>query len=228
MGERMIVDVACRQLRSWGRQALSGQWKLAVAASLLFMLLNAGPVLIMTLLFDQQVLDWASNLYGLLVSGPLTLGYVAFALRIFRRKEPAVGDVLSGFENFSRSLLLFLLVNFFILLWSLLFIIPGIIAAYRYAMAFYVLADDPAIGVREAMETSKRLMAGNKWKLFSLELSFIGWMILSALTMGVGFFWLLPYMTASTAGFYEVANGNLRLRQPAPPVSPIEASEQER
>lgn len=228
MGERMIVDVPCRQLRSWGRQALAGQWKLAVAGSLFFMLLNAGPVLVMTLFFEQEVLDWASNLYGLLVTGPLTLGYVAFVLRIFRRKGPAVGDILSGFENFVRSLGLFLLVNFFILLWSLLFVIPGIIAAYRYALAFYVLADDPSVGLREAMETSKRLMAGNKWKLFSLELSFIGWMILSALTMGIGFFWLLPYMTVSTAGFYEVANGNLRLQRPTPPDSPFETIEQER
>ena len=79
----------------------------------------------------------------------------------------------------------------------------GIIASYAYAMAFYVVADEPTIGAREALRRSKEMMQGNKFKLFCLYWHFFGWAILCILTLGIGFLWLGPYMSASTARFYE-------------------------
>jgi len=210
MSDNIIVEVTCKNMRSWGRQALSGFWSLAVLGTLILVLLTIVPVLIFTFIFDSQVLEFASNVYGLLVSGPLSLGYAVFIIAVFRRKPTSPAEVFYGFEQFGRSFGLFIVMNFFIFLWFLLFIIPGIIASYRYAMAFYILADNPNIGIMDAIGESKRLMKGNKWKLFCLDLSFIGWTILSVLTAGIGYFWLMPYMAASKVGFYEVANGNLR------------------
>lgn len=212
MNDNILVTVTCRNMRSWGRQALSGYWSMAVLGSLLFVLLTLVPLLIMTLIFDSDVMEFVTNIYGLLVSGPLNLGYVTFILAIFRRKQTSPAEVFYGFEQFGRAFGLFIIMNMFILLWSLLLIIPGIIAAYRYSLAFYILADNPGIGIMDAINESKRMMRGNKWKLFCLELSFIGWAILSVLTIGIGYLWLMPYKTASTVGFYEVANGNLRPR----------------
>jgi len=91
----------------------------------------------------------------------------------------------------------------FTLLWSLLLIIPGIIASLSYSQTYYILADDEKISAREAIKKSKKIMMGNKWKYFVLGLSFLGWFILSIFTLGIGLIWLLPYMNISMAKFYE-------------------------
>jgi uncharacterized membrane protein len=91
----------------------------------------------------------------------------------------------------------------YILLWSLLFIIPGIIVAISYSMVFFILVDDPNIKITEALKKSKKMMFGYKWKYFCLGFRFIGWILLAALTFGVGFLWLLPYMQVSYAKFYD-------------------------
>lgn len=91
----------------------------------------------------------------------------------------------------------------FVVLWSLLLIIPGIIAAFSYAMVFFIIADDSSIGVSEALKKSKVMMKGYKWKYFCLSWRFLGWAILSVLSCGIGFLWLFPYMQISFAKFYE-------------------------
>ncbi|NLP31400.1 MAG: DUF975 family protein [Clostridiales bacterium] len=212
MNDNIIVTLTCSNLRRWGRQALSGHWAPAVLATALFMLLSVFPILVLTLYFDSDVVSFMSNIYGVIINGPLTLGYTVFILAIFRRRETTPAEVFYGFEHFGKAFGLFIVVNVLVLLWSLLFIIPGIIASYRYGMAFFILADNPNIGIMDAIEESKRLMDGNKMKLFCLDLSFIGWALLSVMTFGIGFLWLMPYMYASRVGFYEVVNGNLRPR----------------
>ena len=82
-------------------------------------------------------------------------------------------------------------------------IIPGIIAAYAYSMAFFIMADNPSVGALEAIRRSKAIMRGRKAKLFCLDLRFLGWGILCLLTLGIGFLWLVPYIQASHAHFYE-------------------------
>ena len=91
----------------------------------------------------------------------------------------------------------------YVFAWSLLFIIPGIIAGYSYAMTRYILAERPELTAQEALEHSRTMMAGNRWRLFCLQLSFIGWDILAALTLGIGNLWLNPYKQAATAAFYR-------------------------
>ena len=221
MGDNIIVTVSCSNMRSWGRQALSDRWGTAALGTLLLMALTSVPMLIFHFFFES--LDYISNLYSMLVSGPLTLGYVTFILAIFRRKDASPMEVFYGFER-SEKLWPHDRNKYSRLLWSLLFIIPGIIASFRYALAFYILADHPEIGIFEAIRESKRLMYGNKLKLFCLELSFIGWFILGLLTAGIGMLWVMPYIIASTAGFYEVANGNLRPYYPR--LSPEEGDSQ--
>ncbi|MDR1495526.1 MAG: DUF975 family protein [Clostridiales Family XIII bacterium] len=124
-------------------------------------------------------------LYQLLVTGALTFGITTVYLRYRRRQEAPTELLLSGFSHYSRSLALFLLMTIFTMLWTMLFIIPGIIAAYRYRLAFCILVDNPDIGPLEAINVSKGLMRGNKWKLFCLDISFIGWALLAVLACSI-------------------------------------------
>jgi uncharacterized membrane protein len=96
----------------------------------------------------------------------------------------------------------------FIVLWLLLLIIPGIIAAISYSMTFYILADDKSIKPMEAIDKSKKMMDGYKWKYFFLCLRFFGWALLCILTLGIGFLWLIPYINVSIAKFYDDVKEN--------------------
>ena len=95
-----------------------------------------------------------------------------------------------------------ILPTIYIVLWSLLLLVPGIIKSFSYAMTNYILIDHPDLSVNEAITHSRHMMNGNKWRFFLLNLSFIGWGILCILTLGIGFIWLVPYMEATFAKFY--------------------------
>jgi uncharacterized membrane protein len=139
----------------------------------------------------------------LILSGPVSLGYVKFNLNLVDNKKAQFSDLFSQFDRFGEAFVMQLLRWIFIILWSLLLLIPGIIATYRYAMAPYILYENPGMSGSEAIEESKRLMDGNKWRLFCLNFSFIGWDILCALTLGIGYLWLKPYREAAYAAFYR-------------------------
>ena len=114
-----------------------------------------------------------------------------------------------GFKYYGRTIGGMLLVVVFTFLWSLLFVIPGIVKGYSYALTPYILIDDPQISIRDAVRKSQRMMSGQKFNLFYLQLSFIGWWILSILTGGIGFLWLIPYFTTSMAVFYRNLRDNI-------------------
>lgn len=138
------------------------------------------------------------------IGGAVTLGYVKFNLNLVDGKPASFADLFSEFHRFGTAFLMQLLRNIFTVLWSLLFVIPGIYASYGYAMTPYILLENPEMTANEAITASKQLMNGNRWRLFCLEISFIGWSLLAVLlTCGIGFFWLVPYMETSFAAFYR-------------------------
>ena len=212
MSYNITVNESCKTLRGLGRNALKGRWGLGVLGSLIYFVILLIPAIILSVFFNSGELgqSWVSSLYSFLITGPMMLGYIMFAISIFRKNETSPAEVLYGFEQFGKSLGLYIVMSIFIFLWCLLLIIPGIIATYRYSLCFYVLADHPEMGIMDALNESKRMMKGNKWKMFCLNLSFIGWGLLGCLTFGIGFLWLLPYMQVSVVAFYDIANGSLR------------------
>lgn len=211
MEDNFIVTESCSNIRAIARESLKGKWGFAALGTFFYLALVFIPAFILDALFGSDNGQAAiASLYDLIVAGPLVLGYTMFAISIFRKRETSAAEVLYGFERFGKALGLYLVMIIFIILWSLLFIIPGIIAAYRYSMSFFVLADNPNIGIMEAINESKRMMRGNKWKLFCLYLSFIGWGILCIFTLGIGMIWLNPYIQVSVTAFYDMVNGSLR------------------
>ena len=164
------------------------------------------------------------SLARFLLGGAIQIGLCRYNLGITDGKKERFSTLFSGFSIFGKALGLRCWSQLFILLWSLLLVVPGIVAAYRYAMAPFIMAEEPSIGVRQAVTISKRMMKGNKWRLFCLNLSFIGWHLLALLTAGMGEVFLLPYVNAARTAFYlEVSGQNYRLagyRLPTPQSRP--------
>ena len=150
------------------------------------------------------------KIIGLIIGGPLSLGYTTLILLISRKQEPNFSILFSGFKRFGTSLAAYLLMCIFIILWTLLLIIPGIIAYFRYSQAWFILSEDENIGPLEAISKSKEMMIDNKWKLFCLYFRFIGWFILCIVTLGFAGLYVGPYFSQSRSNFYnDLINDNL-------------------
>ena len=133
------------------------------------------------------------------------VGFTLFTLNTIRRSGPVLENLLDGFGMMPKLLFLLVLEYVLIMLWSLLFVIPGIIAAYRYSLAVFVMIDHPELSAIECLRESKRHTTGNKGQLFMLDLSFILWLILSAAPV-IGYavqVFLTPYMETCQAMYYE-------------------------
>lgn len=138
-----------------------------------------------------------------LVGLVLNAGYVVYAMNVRKGQTAPYATLFDGFIFAGKLILLNIVMSVFVFLWSLLFLIPGIIAAYRYRFAIYNLCDDPSMGVMEALRMSKAQTRGYKGQLFVLDLSFIGWNFLCALTMGILSIWIMPYIQQTDIGYFE-------------------------
>lgn len=146
----------------------------------------------------------------LILTGPIMIGMQGYFLAIARRSTPYdnMNPLFDGFRrNFGDNMLLGLLIYVFTMLWSLLFIIPGIVKTYSYSMAYYIKLDHPEYTATQAITESRRLMNGHKADLFLLDLSFLGWIIVGALCFGIGTLWVTPYQQAARAEFYKALIG---------------------
>ncbi len=181
------------RLMQYALESLSGRWGMAIAA-----------VVLLTL--PGVVSGWipcVGPIAVILITGALSLGSARFFLAYARRMSADVELAFSGFNLFAKTLLTYILLAVFVLLWMLLLIIPGLIKSYSYAMTWFILADNPEIEPLEAIDRSMKMMDGRKWKLFCLMWRFFGWALLAVLTFGIGFLWVVPYMNTSMAHFYE-------------------------
>lgn len=184
------------ELMKNAESSLSGKWGLAVGTFFVIALIN------FALQLTAEFIPFAS-IITLILAGPLALGVAIFSLNLSRDYEAKSDQIFDGFKNFGNSIGAYLLMGLFVLLWTLLLIIPGIIAALSYSMTFFIIADNEDIGPMEAIDESKRMMDGYKGKLFRMYLRFLGWSILCLLTLGIGFLWFIPYAYVSLAKFYD-------------------------
>ncbi|BEP28879.1 DUF975 family protein [Helicovermis profundi] len=182
-----------KDLRAKSREDLKGNWGKAVLTYLVYMVI----------LVPIALIPLVGNFVMLFLEPPLILGMIIFYLNIVRKNDPEIKNVFLGFSYYGKSLGVFLLVILYTFLWSILLIIPGIIKAYSYSMTFYIVADNPEVGFNEAIRLSSKMMNGSKFKLFTLQLSFIGWGLLSLLTLGIGSIWVSVYQMTAMANFYE-------------------------
>ena len=182
------------ELRAASRTTLSGIWMMAALATLVYLLIAGGV----------SSIPVAGSVLAIIVAYPLAYGFAILFLDLFREGKPIdIGKLFDGFKDFGRVWGTLILVAVYTILWTCLLIIPGIVKSYSYALTPFILKDEPELRYNAAIEKSMRMMNGYKMKLFLLDLSFIGWMILSILTLGIGLLFLQPYMNTARAAFYE-------------------------
>lgn len=266
--------LVAKDFREKARAALSGKWALALGTGLVASLLGAGTYflnsssggsggsvdeetittlqempeetmfMILGIVAVVLLVSLVISLFFFILGGPITLGYVKFNLDLVDGKDARIDDLFSQFKRFGDGFFMRLLRYIYIWLWTVLFILPGIILGvvigvliamggadsalvgvavavcivigmipavilatikeYSYAMAPYILFENPGMKANEAITASKELMNGNKWRLFCLLFSFTGWALLSVFfSCGIGHLWLNPYMEAAVAAFYR-------------------------
>ena len=218
------------------QKALTGRYWLCVLAALIAGVLGgAASVPTLTFRFDvtgnafwrmiqgtdaEQVLMYLltsaapfASLYAIgtfIIGGAVEQGYDLFNIAPFTGDAPQLPMLFSRVSNFGKALGLRLLMALKIFAWTLLFIVPGIIARYRYALAPFLMAEYPELSIMEAIERSKAMMQGKKWQLFCLNCSFIGWYLLVGLTAGIGAVFLAPYVKAAETSFYLDVSGRMK------------------
>lgn len=241
MNEMRLVTEPSALIRRIARDALKGRWKDVALAVFIFLLLTSFIAALFDNIFPyyqtfefggqyfQYNASFVGSLYSLVLAGAFNYGIALFLLTFFRTKKTDNKLLFEGFAMIGKTILLNLVITLFTVLWTLLFIIPGIIAAIRYSQSFFILADHPEYTVMQCINESKTRMKGNVGKLFCLELSFFGWMFLAGLAAGGlaftggGFVgavinslislipeaFLMTYMLTATVVFYELLTGNL-------------------
>lgn len=180
-----------KEYRAESKAALSGQWGMAILTYVIYGCIVGALS--------------STGIGSILLGGALMCGMAYVMTGIYRGRRIQIGDLFAGFSipSFVATIGLYVKMIIFIFLWSMLFVIPGIVKAYSYAMAPYIMMDHPEMTGGEAITASKQLMAGKKWSLFCLQLSFIGWILLCILTLGILTLWVAPWMEAANAAFYE-------------------------
>ncbi|MDD3947301.1 MAG: DUF975 family protein [Clostridia bacterium] len=177
------------QIKSKAKEFLKNQWGIAILSYLLVMVILEALI--------------ATFLGALILTGPLSFGLSLVYLNIYKGKQEDVATLLQGFNRFGETFLLYLKKTLFVFLWSLLLIIPGIVKALSYSMSYFLMAEHPEMDSSDALKESERLMDGHKGRLFCLNLSFIGWYLLSILTFGLLLIYVQPYRFAATVAFYK-------------------------
>jgi uncharacterized membrane protein len=197
-----------KELMRQAREALEGKWGMAVGAAAIYIILTSSASVIF-----QKGGGSVSFVITAIITGPMALGFAIFSLKIARSQEARISMMFEGFNKFGKALAAYFLMVIFVILWLLLLIIPGIIAAISYSMTFYIIADDDSIDAMDAIDKSKEMMQGYKLKYFYLCLRFIGWALLCILTLGIGFLLLIPYVQVTMAGFYDDVRQQYALKQ---------------
>ena len=214
--------------RRIARERLQGNWPLAIGAAAVACILgglltgtsfipqfnfriegqdisNIGDLL--NLLSAKSVsafgLGSVLSLAQFLIGGVIELGFAVFLLKQHNREALDFQDLFSQFHRFGQGFAQKFLRGLYVALWSLLFVIPGIVKSYAYAMTPFIMAENPEMSANDAITASRELMDGHKGDLFILDLSFIGWGILAAVTCNIGHLALNPYRNAAYTAFYK-------------------------
>lgn len=192
------------ELKSKAKIQLTGRWTLAVLTCLVYtIILQFTSIQTDTVSWLKSEVLITLNILGMILYGPIEVGLSRFILKLATRESKAkFTDLFSGFDVFFKSLLMSIIIYGSIVIGTLLLIVPGIIAILMFSQAYYILAENPSLSPIECLKKSAKMMDGFKSDLFVLGLSFIGWIIVCVITLGIGFLWYTPYYEMTMGNFY--------------------------
>ena len=190
------------QIMKEAQESLKGKWGISIAVCLI-----AGVITIMITILGGYLIneDWGGNLLSLFVTPPIGVGLALFFINLHDGNKLEIRTIFNPFkEVWLNSVLAYFMMIVIIIIGSILFIIPGIIASLMFSQVFYIIAEDNKIDPYNALVKSRKMMDGNKWKLFKIILRILLLAIVCILTLGIGFIWLAPYQNAVYAKFYNL------------------------
>ncbi len=191
-----------KQIMKEAQESLKGKWGISIAACLIATIITILVSFIGGYLINE---DWGGNILSLLIVPPIGVGMALFFLNLYDGKKLEISTIFNPFkEVWLNSVLAYFMMIVIIFIGSILLIIPGIIASLMFSQVLYIIAEDNKIDPYNALVKSKKMMEGNKWKLFKIILIIILLAIVCVLTLGIGFIWLAPYQNAVYAKFYNV------------------------
>lgn len=186
------------ELKSAAKQQIKGKIGILFVITLIIAVLSGIASAILSLI---PVIG--SLVAAIIVTPAFSLSIYKIYLNLVAGGNPEVKDSFEGFNDFWAAFKVTFLVGLYTFLWSLLFVIPGIVKGYSYSMAMYVLAENKGKAALECIEESKKMTEGKKMDLFVLDLSFIGWYLLGSITFGIAYIWIVPYVTATKTNVYN-------------------------
>ena len=198
------------ELKANAKEQLRGKWAVAI-----------GTVLVANILIDSDVMYKVSEKFGLIglsiscslislfLGGVISVGLCKFLLDMTtKREEPRFETLFSQFNIYLKTLGLNILITLSVCIGTILFIVPGIIVGLMFSQSYYILSEDPSKSITQCIKESVDMMNGHKWDLFYLELTFIGWWLLTAITVGIAGLWVAPYVKVTENNFYLSIKNN--------------------
>ncbi len=198
------------ELKANAKEQLRGKWAVAI-----------GTVLVANILIDSDVMYKVSEKFGLIglsiscslislfLGGVISVGLCKFLLDMTtKREEPRFETLFSQFNIYLKTLGLNILITLSVCIGTILFIVPGIIVGLMFSQSYYILSEDPSKSITQCIKESVDMMNGHKWDLFYLELTFIGWWLLTAITVGIAGLWVAPYVKVTETNFYLSIKNN--------------------
>jgi len=205
------------ELKALAREQLSGIWGKSALLTLMYFVIGILPGQLLLYIFKAS--SSTISFVDIILTAPVTIGMAMCYLNLVRGKNFNVLDILNGFKYFitvvvvygivdSMNIISLILtdiitmnkgISVFI---SILFGILSIFLFLMYSMVYYIILDDPRIGIKGALTSSRKLLHGQIWRLFCLQLSFIGWILLGVLSAGIGTLWVFPYIQVTMANLY--------------------------
>ena len=178
--------------------SLEGKWTNGVVASIIVLLISGGVGTV----FDISIINGIGTAWSIILL-PLMWGFAVYFLNLIRNEDIRYARLFDGFKDYVRIFVALFLVALCAFVGALILFIPGIIVALMFSQTSFIMKDDKEISAVDAMKKSRAMMDGHKMELFWLSLSFIGWIILCFLTLGIGFIFLFPYTYSTYAHYYE-------------------------
>lgn len=196
MGGKCMKMKRAEEYRGIARGNLKGNWGTAIVVCLIVLLISG----------VMNFIPIAGSIISIILVGPFAVAELRYFIKLHKKEKATVGSGFADFgKDFTGNVGAYILQSIYLFLWTLLLIIPGLIKSYSYSMTMFLKAKNPEMKANDAITLSRKIMYGKKWKLFCLDVSFIGWAILSIFTLGIGLIFLIPYINASHVAFFEDA-----------------------